>query len=186
MKKYIHAAALLLLFLAIPVEGINAETTNEPAGTQENALVGKEALHKLGFYHGNIDDASGGELQSAIKEFQLYHGLSNFGMVDEETEKKIESELQESYFFGDSDPEILELQQTLIMLGYGEWEPSTEFELSTEGAVLAFQEDHTDLIMTGVLDTKTQLKIKLEIEKLKEAAAPSEPEVEGEPAADSV
>ena len=186
MKKYIHAAALLLLFLAIPVEGINAETTNEPAGTQENALVGKEALHKLGFYHGNIDDASGGELQSAIKEFQLYHGLSNFGMVDEETEKKIESELQESYFFGDSDPEILELQQTLIMLGYGKWEPSTEFELSTEGAVLAFQEDHTDLIMTGVLDTKTQLKIKLEIEKLKEAAAPSEPEVEGEPAADSV
>ncbi|MFC4025033.1 peptidoglycan-binding protein [Oceanobacillus longus] len=186
MKKYIHATVLLLLFLAIPVDGINAETSNEPAEIQKNVLMVKEELHKLGFYHGNIDDVFGEELQSTIKEFQAYHGLSISGMVDEETEKKIEYELQESYFFGDSDPEILELQQTLITLGYGEWEPSTEFELSTERAVLVFQEDYTDLIVTGVLDTKTKSKIKLEIEKTTETAAPLEPEEEGEPAADSV
>ncbi|MFC4025034.1 peptidoglycan-binding protein [Oceanobacillus longus] len=165
MGKYAKVVLFFLLFLIIPVGAMNAEPSNEPVEAPENVLIVKEDLHKLGFYHGNPDDVIEEDLQSAIKQFQKYHGLVDTGIVDEDTAKKLESELQGSYFYGDQDVEMVEIQQDLMTLGFGEWVPSDEFESSTEEAVLAFQEYHSDLKVTGVLDTKTQAKIKVETEK---------------------
>ena len=165
MGKYASVVLSFLLFLLIPVGAMNAESTNEPAKALEDVLILKDELHKLGFYHGNLDDVLEEDLQTAIELFQEYHRLPATGIVDEDTAKRLESELQESYFYGDRDAEIVEIQQDLMSLGFGEWVPSDEFESSTEEAVLAFQEYHSDLKVTGVLDTKTQAKIKLETEK---------------------
>ena len=60
--------------------------------TQEQNVQVQAALRKLGYYSGAVDGLMGPATQTAIRTFQIDHGLSVTGKIDEKLQKELEKE----------------------------------------------------------------------------------------------
>ena len=50
------------------------------------------ALRKLGYYTGSVDGLMGPATQTAIRTFQIDHGLAVTGKIDEKLRRELEKE----------------------------------------------------------------------------------------------
>ena len=67
-------------------------TSRQPARPQEQTIQVQAALRKLGYYTGSIDGLMGPATQTAIRTFQIDHGLSVTGKIDDKLERELEKE----------------------------------------------------------------------------------------------
>lgn len=67
-------------------------STNPSEKVQEQTVQVQAALRKLGYYGGAVDGLMGPATQTAIRTFQIDHGLSVTGKIDEKLQKELEKE----------------------------------------------------------------------------------------------
>ena len=78
---------------ARPVQPRNqASASNQSDKIQEQTVQVQAALRKLGYYGGAVDGLMGPATQTAIRTFQIDHGLSVTGKIDEKLQKELEKE----------------------------------------------------------------------------------------------
>src|SRR5690625_2001568 len=123
-------------------------------------------LARLGFVvSNNPNNIFGPTTEKTVKEFQSYYGISPDGVVGSETFGLIESILNSPLQRGRSSPEAVDLKNSLMNLGYGDFVGNENFGPSTERALKAFQAD-TNLVVNGIGDPVT-------LRKLEELETPS-------------
>src|SRR5690625_2720730 len=123
-------------------------------------------LARLGFVvSNNPNNIFGPTTEKTVKEFQSYYGISPDGVVGSETFRLIESILNSPLQRGRSSPEAVDLKNSLMNLGYGDFVGNENFGPSTERALKALQADN-NLVVNGIGDPVT-------LRKLEELETPS-------------
>jgi len=69
-----------------------ASPSSQSAKVHEQTVQIQAALRKLGYYTGSVDGLMGPATQTAIRTFQIDHGLSVTGKVDDKLQKALEKE----------------------------------------------------------------------------------------------
>ena len=67
-------------------------SSNQSEKVQEQTVQVQAALRKLGYYGGAVDGLMGPATQTAIRTFQIDHGLSVTGKIDEKLQRELEKE----------------------------------------------------------------------------------------------
>jgi len=123
----------------------------------------QQTLKALGYYRGESDGVYGDATSTAVRRFQLAHGLTQTGIADRSTQIRLSegSPLTWEAFaasavaaMGDSGVNVRMLQQTLAEMGYFKGECSGIFGELTYNAVMEFQ-DQNELEPTGTADAAT-------------------------------
>ncbi len=152
----------------------NASTT-EVSGTLQKGHRGalvkqlQERLKELGYYHSAVDSSYGAQTVNAVKAFQKKNGLSQTGIADTATQKKLyassavkanatASKDDETLKKGDKGTAVKQLQQRLKELGYYTTTIDSDYGAQTVNAVKAFQKKN-GLSQTGVADEATIKKL---------------------------
>lgn len=68
-------------------------SSHQSEKAQEQIVQAQAALRKLGYYGGAVDGLMGPATQTAIRTFQIDHGLSVTGKIDEKLQKELEKEV---------------------------------------------------------------------------------------------
>ncbi len=134
----------------------------------------QKVLSKLGFLSVVPNGYFGPSTLAAVKKFQAAHGLDQLGAVGPGTRlalnslagtapsaPALSSVSNSTYVFehfmgvGDDDPDVLELQKRLVLLGFLKAEPTGYYGTGTEAAVKKFQSKH-GLPQTGYVAKNTR------------------------------
>ncbi len=129
----------------------------------------QQRLKELGYYSATIDSSYGTQTVNAVKAFQKKNGLSQTGIADAATQKKLNSssavkanasttEVSGTLQKGHRGELVKQLQQRLKELGYYTSTIDSSYGTQTVNAVKAFQKKN-GLSQTGVADTATQKKL---------------------------
>lgn len=160
-------------FFRLPVTGVADETTRNKIDELLNSEYrnGKKGQHvrelklkltQLGFgnFPSNPSTAYGNVTERVVKEFQTYYNLPKSGIVDTDTENKIEEILNPPYKNGHRGLHIVDLKKDLTRLGFGNFpsNPSIYYGNVTSRVVREFQE-HFGIDPTGITDETTLEKI---------------------------
>lgn len=160
-------------FFRLPVTGVADETTRNKIDELLNSEYrnGKKGQHvrelklkltQLGFgnFPSNPSTAYGNVTERVVKEFQAYYNLPKSGIVDTDTENKIEEILNPPYKNGHRGLHIVDLKKDLTRLGFGNFpsNPSIYYGNVTSRVVREFQE-HFGINPTGITDETTLEKI---------------------------
>ncbi len=150
----------------------SAETTGTLQKGHRGQLVKQlqQRLKELGYYTSTIDSSYGNQTVNAVKAFQKKNGLSQTGVADAATQKKLYSSSavkanaattttqDETLRKGDKGTAVKQLQQRLKELGYYKSAIDSDFGTQTVNAVKAFQKKN-GLSQTGVVDSATLKKL---------------------------
>lgn len=149
----------------------------------------QQRLLELGYYKGEITGFYGPMTQEAVTLFQKETGLAADGIVGAATESALRqggnsagtapASPQDLVRFGDSGPQIAELQRRLAELGYFKGTVSSTFDRPTEESVVQFQRE-SGIPADGIVGPATAMALR--------QPAPSSPSVSqpaGQPAAPS-
>ena len=152
----------------------NSETT-EVSGTLQKGHKGElvkqlqQRLKELGYYTSAIDSSYGTQTVNAVKAFQKKNGLSQTGVADTATQKKLYSSSavkanaaaakdDDTLQKGDKGTAVKQLQQRLKELGYYTNAIDSDYGTQTVNAVKAFQKKN-GLSQTGKADATTLAKL---------------------------
>jgi len=139
-----------------------ADILNSPLqkGERNDAVIPfKEKLNRLGYGGIALSDKFGSHTEKRVEEFQNDHGLPVSGILEENTQAKI-NEVYSSpiYQEGDRAPEIAELKRNLNRLGFDGLAIADLYGSFTTKRVKEFQEYYT-LEITGSANLETLHKI---------------------------
>ena len=135
----------------------------------------QQRLKELGYYKNAIDSEYGSGMVTAVKNFQKKNGLTQTGIADEATQKKVYSTsavaatdktetndnntaTETTLKRGSKGTEVKKLQNRLKELGYYNTAVDGEYGSGTVTAVKAFQKKN-GLTQTGTADATTQAKV---------------------------
>ncbi len=149
-------------------------TTTEVSGTLQKGHKGalvkqlQQRLKELGYYTSTIDSSYGAQTVNAVKAFQKKNGLSQTGIADTATQKKLYSSSavkanastkdDGTLKKGDKGTAVKQLQQRLKELGYYTSAIDSDYGAKTVAAVKAFQKKN-GLSQTGNVDEATLKKL---------------------------
>nr|WP_255717107.1 peptidoglycan-binding protein [Salipaludibacillus sp. CUR1] len=128
----------------------------------------KKNLTKLGFgnFPSSPSNRYGSVTEGVVKVFQGYFGLSVTGKADRATLDYIDEVLDSSYQEGKRHEGVRDLKLNLTRLGFGNFpsSPSNSYGSVTAGVVREFQAHH-QLVVNGIGDSVTLMKINSELDK---------------------
>jgi hypothetical protein len=70
----------------------HTSSSSQSSKVQEQTVQIQAALRKLGYYTGSVDGLMGPATQTAIRTFQIDHGLAVTGKIDEKLQRELEKE----------------------------------------------------------------------------------------------
>ncbi|WP_339180209.1 peptidoglycan-binding protein [Oceanobacillus sp. FSL W7-1293] len=119
----------------------------------------KKQLNAIGF--GNITETSlyGSFMETQVKRFQSYYGLSATGKMNKATKEKLNSVYNHPLQRGKRHSSIPEIKRQLNSLGYGNISVTTLYGSFMEKKIKEFQKDH-GLRVSGIADEVTVAKLK--------------------------
>src|SRR5690625_3621794 len=120
----------------------------------------KKKLALIGFVvSSNPNNNFGPSTERKVREFQEYYGLTVSGVVDYQTQNKINEILDSPYHNGRSHESVIQLKKDLERLGFKvSNNPNTRYGPTTERKVREFQSFY-NLIDNGIADEVTLAKI---------------------------
>ncbi|GIO20068.1 hypothetical protein J18TS1_31680 [Oceanobacillus oncorhynchi subsp. incaldanensis] len=119
----------------------------------------KKQLNAIGF--GNISETTlyGSFMETQVKRFQSYYGLSATGKMNKATKDKLKSVYNSPLQRGKRHNSIPDIKRQLNSLGYGHISVTTLFGSFMETKIKQFQRDH-GLRVSGIADEVTVAKLK--------------------------
>ncbi|WP_052400616.1 peptidoglycan-binding protein [Oceanobacillus jeddahense] len=118
----------------------------------------KEQLNAVGFGYITETNLFGSFMETQVKRFQEYYGLSVNGQVDEATKEKLDSVYNSPFQQGKRHDDIPDIKRDLNNLGYGYISITTLFGSFMEQKVEEFQRDN-GLRVNGIIDEVTLAKL---------------------------
>ncbi|UUI39543.1 peptidoglycan-binding protein [Oceanobacillus oncorhynchi] len=118
----------------------------------------KEQLNGTGFGYITETTLFGSFMETQVKRFQEYYGLSVNGQIDEATKEKLDSVYNSPFQQGKRHDDIPDIKRDLNNLGYGYISITTLFGSFMEQKVEEFQRDH-GLRVNGIIDEVTLAKL---------------------------
>ncbi|MFD1385915.1 peptidoglycan-binding protein [Oceanobacillus oncorhynchi subsp. oncorhynchi] len=118
----------------------------------------KEQLNGTGFGYITETNLFGSFMETQVKRFQEYYGLSVNGQIDEATKEKLDSVYNSPFQQGKRHDDIPDMKRDLNNLGYGYISITTLFGSYMKQKVEEFQRDH-DLRVNGIIDEVTLAKL---------------------------
>ncbi|WP_339226577.1 peptidoglycan-binding protein [Oceanobacillus sp. FSL K6-2867] len=145
----------------ITLKKLNAEVSKTPfqRGDRHKDIVGiKKKLNRVGF--GGISETTlfGSWMETRVKQFQSYYGLSATGKIDETTTKKLDEVYNSPFQKGKRHSDVITLKQKLNEIGYGYISVTTLYGTFMDKQVRKFQENN-GLTVNGIVDEVTVAKI---------------------------
>jgi peptidoglycan hydrolase-like protein with peptidoglycan-binding domain len=160
--------------------GVTFDTYLKPGSQGEEVTALQKILIQDGYLSGDATGHYGSLTVDAVIKFQAAHGLTQLGVVGPATRAALNAlgsgaqssgsttattnvvtangdgfVFQHFMGYGDDDPDVLELQQRLVSLGYLTATPSGFYGNATVSAVKKFQSTHS-LTATGYADKTTR------------------------------
>ena len=171
LKKVYSSSAVS----ATEKEDTTTYTTLKSGSTGDAVKKLQQRLKELGYYKNAIDSQYGSGMVTAVRSFQKKNGLTQTGIADADTQKKIyassaisatdKTETEDDTTSttttlkrGSKGTEVTKLQQRLKVLGYYTTVVDGEYGSGTVTAVKAFQKKN-GLTQTGTADATTLTKV---------------------------
>ncbi|WP_143833163.1 peptidoglycan-binding protein [Oceanobacillus timonensis] len=114
----------------------------------------KQQLNAIGFGYITETTLFGSFMETQVKRFQAYYGLSQTGKINKATKNKLNSVYNSPFQRGKRHNDIPEIKRQLNTLGYGYITVTTLFGSYMESQVKQFQRDN-NLRVNGIVDEKT-------------------------------
>ncbi len=118
----------------------------------------KKQLNAVGFGYITETNLYGSFMETQVKRFQEYYGLSVTGKIDTATKDKLDSVYNSPFQKGKRHNDVTEIKEKLNSLGYGYISITTLFGDFMDKKVREFQRDH-GLRVNGIADEKTLAKL---------------------------
>src|SRR5690625_4813591 len=129
-------------------------------GKKHDDLVGlKQMLNRIGYSGIAVSPTFGAFTEKQVKAFQKDHNLPQSGIIEENTEEKINSVFSTMYQEGADNAGVSELKKNLNRLGFGGLSTSGVYGSHTTKRVKEFQQ-YYGLKATGNADFETLEKVK--------------------------
>ncbi|WP_368901457.1 peptidoglycan-binding protein [Oceanobacillus oncorhynchi] len=119
----------------------------------------KKQLNAIGFGYITETNLYGSFMETQVKRFQSYYGLSVTGKMNKATKDKLNSVYNHPLQKGKRHNDILEIKRNLNSLGYGHISVTTLFGSFMEKKIKEFQKDY-GLRVSGIADDVTVAKLK--------------------------
>ncbi|WP_193065251.1 peptidoglycan-binding protein, partial [Oceanobacillus oncorhynchi] len=119
----------------------------------------KKQLNAIGFSYITETNLFGSYMETQVKRFQSYYGLSVTGKMNKATKDKLNSVYNHPLQRGKRHNDIPEIKRNLNSLGYGHISVTTLFGSFMETKIKQFQKDH-GLRVSGIADEVTVAKLK--------------------------
>nr|WP_245347603.1 peptidoglycan-binding protein [Oceanobacillus polygoni] len=151
----------------VTLNKLNAEVANAPfqKGDHHNDIVEiKKKLNRIGFDGISETALYGSWMETRVKQFQSYYGLSATGKADAATTKKLDEVYNSPFQEGKRHNDITTLKEKLNRVGYGYITITTLYGSFMDKQVRKFQKDH-GLRVNGIMDEVTLKKLNAEISK---------------------
>nr|WP_245347602.1 peptidoglycan-binding protein [Oceanobacillus polygoni] len=128
-------------------------------GDRHDDIAGiKVKLNRVGFDGISETNYFGSWMETRVKQFQTYYGLSATGKTDEATLKKLDNVYNSPFQEGKRHNDTIELKEKLNQLGYGYITVTTLYGSYMDTQVRKFQSDN-GLRVNGIVDEVTLAKI---------------------------
>ncbi|MEB3283539.1 MAG: peptidoglycan-binding protein [Lyngbya sp.] len=173
LKKYyrntLKFLGLFLLIAATVIE-VNAAQALQFGNRGIPVIELQHKLQEIGYFDGKITGYYGILTQNAVRQFQAANGLKVDGIAGDQTRaalglsEAITTQTSQPTFFlklGSSGSKVIEIQQYLQVMGYYNQPITGYYDLSTQQAVILFQND-VGLKADGIVGPLTQAAIESE------------------------
>ena len=140
------------------VENFAAKSSYQQGDRHADIVDYKKQLNAVGFGYITETNLFGSFMETQVKRFQEYYGLSVTGKIDTATKDKLDSVYNSPFQKGKRHNDVTEIKEKLNSLGYGYISITTLFGDFMDKKVKEFQRDH-GLRVNGIADEKTLAKL---------------------------
>ncbi|WP_193065544.1 peptidoglycan-binding protein, partial [Oceanobacillus oncorhynchi] len=137
----------------------SANSTYKKGNRHQEIIKLKKQLNAIGFGYITETNLFGSFMETQVKRFQSYYGLTANGQMNQATKNKLNSVYNNPLQRGKRHNDIPDIKRQLNSLGYGHISVTTFFGSYMEQKIKEFQKDH-GLRVSGIADEVTVAKLK--------------------------